>query len=149
MIGGDLPNRMTSEFISGVLSSNPREYFSNPLYNEQLSFAHKKIEKVENLEKFENLICLYLNDNLLVIIEGLDSLTNLKSLYLQNNMIGNISGLSNLIYLNSLNLSSNRIETITNLDRLTSLEVLLINNNHIGRNGIPDISQLSQLKSLK
>ena len=77
----------------------------------------KKIEKIDNLDKY----------------------VNLKELYLMKNYITEIRGLDNLINLEVLNLSSNLIEKIENLQKLKSLAILDITNNNIQNFDIKEI----------
>ena len=77
----------------------------------------KKIEKIDNLDKY----------------------INLKELYLMKNYITEIRGLDNLINLEVLNLSSNLIQKIENLKNLKSLAILDITDNYISNFDIKEI----------
>mmetsp|Transcript_5108 Transcript_5108/g.15105 ORF Transcript_5108/g.15105 Transcript_5108/m.15105 type:complete len:547 (-) Transcript_5108:357-1997(-) len=97
-----------------------------------LMFSFKNILKINNLEGFEKLVKLYLDNNVIVQIENLDHLVNLEWLDLSFNNIEHISGLNKLTKLENLSLFNNHIEAIEGLDaQVDSLEVLSVGNNRI------------------
>ncbi len=89
-----------------------------------INLADKGIEKIENLETFENLQALYLYDNCITIIENLDFAAHLTHLYLQDNCIRSISGLSHCPNLQKLFLGGNQIERVDGLEEQQYLNEL-------------------------
>lgn len=85
----------------------------NNIYNFELIF--QGYSKIENLDEYTELKCLWLENNCIRNISGLDNQTELVSLYLHHNSIFKIENLDFLVKLNTINLSHNFIKTIENL----------------------------------
>ena len=77
---------------------------------EILLLKGKKIVHINELDIFENLKELYLNQNFITEIKGLDNLKNLQVLNLSFNNIKKIENISHLSNLNIFDLSNNLLE---------------------------------------
>uniref|UniRef100_UPI00404767BA leucine-rich repeat domain-containing protein n=1 Tax=Flavobacterium sp. TaxID=239 RepID=UPI00404767BA len=128
-----------------------------------LNLSETRIDNIETLSNFKNLIFLDLSTNNIEDINSIKELKKLEFLYLDNNKINKIPEL-NLPKLNELFLNSNEIEDITNLKKLLNLDYLNISNNKIKnidifkdlenikhldlrKNNISNIAPLSNFKS--
>lgn len=92
----------------------PKTCFQPVLFHYKTSFS-AGFDRLENLEEYTGLKCLWLECNGLTKIENLEALTELRCLYLQLNLINKIENLEPLQKLDSLNISNNYIKTIENL----------------------------------
>lgn len=88
-------NRLTPKWIKDLLKKEWRQYYTTPYLNDILHLHHKGFPKIENLEEFTGLKCLYMESNGLCKIEGLDTMVNMRSLYLHENCFKKIEGLDN------------------------------------------------------
>jgi len=140
--------KLTLEFLKNLLKSN-KKYYTTPELNDSIYLHFKGFRKIENLHTFTGLKSLYMENNLISKIEGLEKCTNLICLYLHENCIEKIENLNTLVNLRILNLCGNRIKTIENLHDLVSLENLRISQNLIGKNGLADLKNLTEIQNLK
>ncbi|CAG9318776.1 unnamed protein product [Blepharisma stoltei] len=140
--------RITDDFLKKLLRSDIRIYYSTRYLNDKLYLHYKGFHKIENLSDFTGLKVLYIEGNAIEKIEGLENCTDLRCLYIQENCIREISGLDTLSELYTLNLSDNMIRSISGLSNNQKLNTLLLQRNSIGANGLQDILQLADLKSL-
>ncbi|GMI29507.1 hypothetical protein TeGR_g3958 [Tetraparma gracilis] len=96
-----------------------------------LRLSFKNIKKIDNLQGFNNLTTLCLDNNVIDKIGQITHLTNLKWLDLSFNNISVIEGLEKLTQLTDLTLFNNKIEQIGGLDQCTELQCLSLGNNKI------------------
>ena len=104
-----------------------------------------KIQKLNNLEQFSNLIELYLQSNKISQIEKLPK--TLKKLDISNNEVNNLKEISTLINLEWLNLENNLIEELDDIENLTNLIEIYLSKNKI--KNINECSKFEELKEIK
>lgn len=95
---------------------------SSPNFAPILFFLPLGFDRLENLEEYTGLRCLWLECNGLTKIENLDAQKDLRCLYLQLNLIHKMENLEPMEKLDSLNLSNNYVKTIENLCKNLSLQ---------------------------
>ena len=71
---------ITEDFLKELCEANGQ--YSTPSLNDTLYLHYKGFEKIENLEKYENLKSIWLECNGINRISGLESLTKLRMVYL-------------------------------------------------------------------
>lgn len=116
---------------------------------ERLVLSYCNIYAIANLQGFERLTHLQLDNNIIDRIGNLSHLTNLRWLDLSFNNIRQIQGLDALVNLTDLSLTDNEISVIEGLDKLTKLNVLSIGNNQIkDLSAIPPLRKFANLRAL-
>ncbi|KAL5250535.1 hypothetical protein ACHWQZ_G016317 [Mnemiopsis leidyi] len=135
--------RMTVDAIKKICKQH--KGYSTPELNEILYLHFQGFGKIENLELYTGVKCLWLEANGIQEIENLDNQKELKCLYLQQNLLSSIKNLEPVVQLHTLNVSNNYITKIENL--VPSMHTLQISKNRLknsdaldGLLGAPHIS---------
>ncbi|XP_078476341.1 dynein axonemal assembly factor 1-like [Lampetra planeri] len=117
--------------LNDVLYLHYKELYVTPRLNDVLYLHYKGFARIEALEEYSGLRCLWLECNGLRRIEGLGAQLELRCLYLQQNLIERVENVAHLVHLDSLNLNHNCLRDLDGVASLPALTTLQVSHNHL------------------
>ncbi|KAI0982688.1 hypothetical protein GJ496_005210 [Pomphorhynchus laevis] len=138
--------KMTEQSLRNICVKHSQ--YTVPELNDILYLHYIGFRKIENLDKYTGVKCLWLSHNGISKIENLSNLPLLTCLYLQNNCINSINGIKHIRSLKVLNLSHNFIRHVTDeISQLSHLISLDISHNYIS-GGLKFLSDCKNMTTL-
>lgn len=121
--------RLTPAYLKQLCKE--MEQYTTPRLNDQLYLHFKGFPRIEALDEYTGLKCLWLEGNGLRKIENLENNTELRGLYAQQNCIETIENIGCLKELDALNVSNNLIKSISGLECNGKLQTLTMSHNKL------------------
>ncbi|XP_055305915.1 dynein axonemal assembly factor 1 homolog [Sitodiplosis mosellana] len=137
---------MTKENLINLCKKN--KLYLTPYLNDVLYLHYQGYQKIENLDEFTGLKCLWLECNALSEISGLEHQKELRCLYLHNNFIRKIENLQHCAQLDTLNLSHNHVRSIENCNSMILPQLNTLSLSHNALSSIEGLEELVECKSL-
>jgi hypothetical protein len=140
---------LSKEYLKDMCKSERmknNDLYATPELNDKLYLHYKGFRKIQALEEYTGLKCLWLEGNGIGEITGLEKQTMLRTLYLHENCIDKIQGLDNQVELDTLNLCKNFVTCIAGLSQCKHLQSLLLAHNNL--KSAEDIEHILDIPSL-
>lgn len=120
---------MTVAVLKEICLKN--KLYGTPSLNDKLHLHFKGFRRIENLEAYTGLRCLYIEGNGFQKMEGLDKQSDMRCLFAQENLFNKMENMDGMPLLDTLNLDQNYIKKIENISHMTKLRTLCLGTNQL------------------
>lgn len=146
----DIPEVIDDELLRDALELKEEDDLLDAIEEAKaLKLSFRKLSKIANLECFEGLRKLCLDNNAIETMENLGHMVNLVWLDLSFNKLETIQGLEKLTKLTDLSLCNNRIKEVGGLDENKDIQCLSLGNNMIAGSLAENVGKLRRLRRLQ